>query len=306
MTYQPLNVKILPTESHREWFLKVLDYANAAPSIMHTKPWLYRMVADQLSVYRDRSKHISGFDENLHFMTVNAGLLLYYITITMKYFGLNPEVKTFPDLENPDLLADIRIKNEITPDDAIIEQFNVLRHPWRLVNNPDFDKANSKEFACQLKESIASDWITYCCECDSKDLAKIKKESSWNIDDIIAASPAEELKNNSDIIYPEALLDYRPYYTDALSHILLHTPQDNSMAWLQAGIELGQLQLKLKSHGLVGLVVPWKLEQPELQEKLSCIRDNNAYPQVIVRVYPAEKLGDLTTSPVQNLMYFRG
>lgn len=306
MKYQPLELRSNTSESHRERFLKVLDYANAAPSILHSKPWLFRMVGDQLSIYRDNEKHLEIFDKSLQFLTVNIGVLLHYIETAMRYFGLEPEIKTFPDLSNSDLIADIRIKNDKTPTHADLQKFNVLRKPWSLITEDNTRKNFDKKFVCGMRESICSEWIKMCCDCESKDLAKLTFDSELDLQPLFERYAISYILDDTEKIYPEALLDYRPYFSEAHAHILLHSPQNNTVSWLQTGRELGNVLLSLKQHGLIGMVVPWEMEYEKAREKLSCIRDTKNYPQLVVRVYAPEKVGDLSSSPVQNLMYFRG
>ncbi|WP_457653236.1 Acg family FMN-binding oxidoreductase [Rhodocaloribacter sp.] len=86
-------------------FKFLLNYAVLAPSAHNTQPWLFRISGDELELYADRTRVLAVIDPEDRELVMSCGAALFNLRIAMIHYGFVPVTHTFPDLEEPDLLA---------------------------------------------------------------------------------------------------------------------------------------------------------------------------------------------------------
>ncbi len=87
----------------------LLSYAVLAPSVYNTQPWLFRVAGPEAELYADRSRMLIAADTQGRHLTLSCGAALFNLRMGIRQFGYDPVVRTFPDLDVPDLLAYVRL-----------------------------------------------------------------------------------------------------------------------------------------------------------------------------------------------------
>jgi hypothetical protein len=86
----------------------LLNYAVLAPSGHNTQPWLFRVRANEVELYADRTRGLPVVDPEDRALVISCGAALFYLRTALRYFGREDEVDTFPDPGDPNLLARVR------------------------------------------------------------------------------------------------------------------------------------------------------------------------------------------------------
>lgn len=103
--------------SGREKLLFLLNYAVLAPSILNAQPWRFRVSDDAISVFADRSRLLSVADPDGRELTISCGAALFNLRIAARSFGYDCDVEILPSSEEPDLLAEVRVRPGPEPTD---------------------------------------------------------------------------------------------------------------------------------------------------------------------------------------------
>ena len=111
----------------------VLNYAVIAPSGHDTQPWLFRLNDDKVEMYADRTRGLAVVDPEDRALVISCGAVLFYLRMALRHFGHVGEVETFPDPEDPDLLARVRLgrEHEATEEEQRLFQVIPKRHSNR-------------------------------------------------------------------------------------------------------------------------------------------------------------------------------
>jgi hypothetical protein len=123
-----------PTTGTPEEQLKfILNYAILAPSSHNTQPWLFRIDADAIYLYGDRTRNLPVADPQGRELIISCGTALFNLRIALHHFGYVGKIKTFPDSTNPDFLASIELGYPIqeTTDEKLLFQAIKKRHTNR-------------------------------------------------------------------------------------------------------------------------------------------------------------------------------
>ncbi|MBO6576208.1 MAG: hypothetical protein JJ896_08815 [Rhodothermales bacterium] len=106
----------------------LLNYAVMAPSTLNTQPWLFTVNGDTIQIFADRRRGLSVADPDDRQLVISCGAALYHLKLAMRRFGRQPAVQTFPDLSRPDLLAVVRAGLPEDPAQAIVREFEAMKH----------------------------------------------------------------------------------------------------------------------------------------------------------------------------------
>ena len=90
----------------------LLNYAVLAPSNHNAQPWLFRIVSDGIEIYVDRTRALPVVDPEDRESTIGCGAALFNLRITLRHFGYEGVVQTFPEASKPDLLARVNFGRE--------------------------------------------------------------------------------------------------------------------------------------------------------------------------------------------------
>lgn len=87
----------------------LLHYAVLAPSGHNTQPWLFRLTGDAVDLYADRTRALPVVDPDDRELIMSCGAALTGLHLAVRHFGFQDELALFPDPENTDLLARLRL-----------------------------------------------------------------------------------------------------------------------------------------------------------------------------------------------------
>lgn len=105
----------------------LLNYAVLAPSGHNTQPWLFRIAGGEIELYVDRSRAVPELDPGDRELIMSCGAALFHLCVAMRHFGTEPVVRLFPDLDDPDLLAFIRLGEPLRPSLSDERLFEAIR-----------------------------------------------------------------------------------------------------------------------------------------------------------------------------------
>jgi hypothetical protein len=90
----------------------LLKYAVLAPSGDNTQPWLFRLSGNKVELYADRTRGLPVVDPEDRALIIGCGAALFYLRTALRHFGYAGEVEIFPDPDETDLLARVRLDRE--------------------------------------------------------------------------------------------------------------------------------------------------------------------------------------------------
>lgn len=98
--------------------LFLLNYAVLAPSILNTQPWRFRIMANKVELFADRTRLLPVTDPKGRELTISCGAALLNLRLAIRGFGYTYEMEVFPDTALPDLLARVILTSSQTPSDS--------------------------------------------------------------------------------------------------------------------------------------------------------------------------------------------
>lgn len=82
--------------------------ALAAPSILNTQPWRWRITDDVAELRADESRRLATLDPDGRLLVLSCGSALHHARVALAAEGVQVDVAHLPDGEDPGLLASIR------------------------------------------------------------------------------------------------------------------------------------------------------------------------------------------------------
>ena len=83
--------------------------AGHAPSIHNTQPWRWRLTADQMDLYVERSRVLEVTDPDTRLATLSCGAAVHHARVGLAARGWRATVFRMPNPADPDHLAQLRI-----------------------------------------------------------------------------------------------------------------------------------------------------------------------------------------------------
>jgi hypothetical protein len=87
-----------------------------APSVFNTQPWTWRVTGDTLELFADRSRKLDATDPEGRLLILSCGAALHHARTALAAAGWSATVERFPDDSRPELLARLRLGEEVPPD----------------------------------------------------------------------------------------------------------------------------------------------------------------------------------------------
>ena len=137
--------------SPNQKLLFLLKYAVLAPSNHNTQPWRFRIHGDVVDLYADRARALPVVDPDDRELILSCGAALFHLCIAMRRFGHEDDIQTFPEPDNPDLLARVKLGDrwQATEEHALFDAI-LLRHTNRM---PFFDRGVAASLLEDLGEA---------------------------------------------------------------------------------------------------------------------------------------------------------
>lgn len=293
----------------------MLNYAIMAPSIYNTQPWLFKVTGSEIAIYVDRARALPVSDPHGRNLVISCGAALYHLRIAIRHFGYEPVVRTFPDLDVPNLLAFIRLgeRKEVTPEE---ERLFMAIKKRRTIRSGFRDEAIPSGTMQQLRDSAVGegahmfalqdrneqqaliDLIREAYEIRQKDAPFMNEIQAWTnsgwadypINDMSYAAPppgAEALQASRMLrgLENEQLLmwndDIKPGHP---AFVVLATRGDGMASWLSTGQALARVLLTAADLGLNTSFLNQPVGIDSLRDRVRSLVGGELFPQVILRI----------------------
>ena len=111
----------------------LLEYAVLAPSSHNTQPWLWQIEFDEVTLRADRARAMPALDPQGRELIMSCGAALQHFRLATRYFGCATLLQLWPEGEDSDLLARVRIVHGRPPtdDNKLLFGFITKRHTHR-------------------------------------------------------------------------------------------------------------------------------------------------------------------------------
>ena len=104
-----MNTRVMPVGAlSAEQVRSVLVAATAAPSLHNSQPWRLCSTSAGIELYADRTRALPAADPDHRELVLACGAALLNLRLAIRALGFYPDVRTFPDPSQPDLLAIVR------------------------------------------------------------------------------------------------------------------------------------------------------------------------------------------------------
>ncbi|KYC41902.1 nitroreductase [Scytonema hofmannii PCC 7110] len=296
----------------------LLHYAVLAPSQYNAQPWLFKIAHETIELYADRTRALPVIDPQDRELTMSCGAALYNLRLAIRHFGYIDVVKTFPNPEDPDLLAHIWLgsRKEQTEEEFLLFATIKQRHTNRLAfqNKPIpetllsiMQKSVLEEGAWlhliqeqNLRNALA-DLIT---EGDRIQLANLhfrRELAAWihssrnathdgmpayaqSIGELLDfATPMTAHTNRTFDIGKGQAAKERELAAGSPVFTVLGTKEETTASWLSAGQALQRLLLLGQAVGVSASFLNQPIQVPELRPQLRNLLNTSGYPQILLR-----------------------
>ena len=294
----------------------LLNYAVLAPSGHNSQPWLFKIVGEEVELYADRTRALAVCDPEDRELVMACGAALLNLRVALRHFGYEGKVKTFPDKNEPDLLARVGFggKRKPTAEDGSLFHAIAQRHTNRMPFEPREipEKVLSKLKAAASKEDA---WLHFVLgESGRNKVADLVAEGD-NIQ--MANAPfrrelAAWMHRNRDVSH-----DGMPGFalglggvTSTLAPLIVRTfdfgkgqaAKDRQLAtgspvlavlgsdanapenWLSTGQALERVLLSARAEEVWASFLNQPIEVPELHARLREILGVTGFPQLLLRL----------------------
>lgn len=115
---------------------QALQAATRAPSLHNVQPWRFRCTPSSIELHADLARELPAADPDNRELYLACGAALLNLRLTIRGFGLYPDVRLFPEHRRPELLATVRPggRNMPTP----VERRLIAAIPRRRTNRRPF------------------------------------------------------------------------------------------------------------------------------------------------------------------------
>jgi nitroreductase len=282
--------------------------AGYAPSVHNTQPWRWKVGADRLDLYADRTRQLQIADPAGRLLTISCGGALQHARAALAVEGWASAVERLPDPADPDLLARITLssREEVTPDAMRLFQAARLRHTDRRpVSETPLDP---KQIEAVRRAATAEGVDLHVLTADQ--VIELGSASA-QADRIEVTDPEqrEELAywiggNRSGTGVPDASIPDSPTQTmvpgrdfvrggsleagqghdRAAKYVVLFGSGDEPVDWLRAGETMSAAWLAATELGLSVLPFSAVIEVPATRETLRRLLSFVGYPYLVLRL----------------------
>jgi len=291
--------------------------AVLAPSGHNTQPWRFAIGPECIDVYADRTRALPVVDPQDRELVISCGAATGIIEVAAQRFGYDVQVILFPDPDDSDLLARLKLRQDGAPDRMGSDLYNAIfnRRTTRLAFEPDpvpsemsaafetetkrFDVAFRLITADDDKQAIAGlvaqgDRIQFADRSFRHELASWVHSSTLGSRDGVSGAGF----GLPDVLSPLGQLVIRTFdlgngiaasdaakITEATPALaLLSSTSDTQDDWLNTGRALAHVLLVATSGGFTSSYLNQPIETPELRPKLRDISGIAEHPQILLRM----------------------
>lgn len=314
----------------RDQLRYLLNFAVLAPSIYNTQPWFFRIAGDALEVYADRTRLLRRFDPSGRELVLSCGASLMYLRVAMRRFGFDPVVKTFPQMDVPNLLASVRLGPAYEPDAEDVVLFESIRRrrprpdvhldapglSQRLADAVQQEGALMDIVQGQDRETL-SELVEEGIRLQTVDPELRKELATWM--PIVTGSGTgsaenpERLSGDGLIAHGARLVhnvnwgegkksDSRATPTSEPLLAVVSTRSENPFEWLAAGQALGRMLLVARDLDLHVSFLNQPVEVEALRHRLRELVGPERVPQIVLRLAQGDQGAPVPRRPLHDVL----
>lgn len=293
----------------------VVRAAIAAPSVHNTQPWYFAVRQGVIRLYADPRRKLPCTDPAGREMVISCGAALFNARLAIRHLGFAADVRPFPQVSRPGLLAEIRWARHAPPgpDEELLYRSIMRRHthqgpfaakPPPLVAADLIPAARQEQANLHIIYDTAQHrplaGIIGAAELTQRTSPGVAAETArWGRPQGTArrdGAPAAarcgqagglEFATRSFTDDTRQKLPARssPGTPNTLGVVALLTTQDDQRAsWLNAGQALQRLLLQAAAHKVWAAFHTQPLELPRTREQIRTGFTDGAYPQMLLRL----------------------
>jgi nitroreductase len=310
------------TGTPEEQLRAVVKYAVRAPSSHNTQPWLFRVAANEIALYADRSRGLPVVDPDDRELVISCGATLFHLRLALRHFGCGETVVVLPDPDDPNLLARVRLQGSHEPTDEEHALFGAIprRRTTRLPFPPRPIAANVLAalaaaaapegawlhfLAAPRLRDTAADLVAQGDRLQMTDPHFRRELAAWlrpnwsdrgdgmpgfafGFGDVMAALGPLVVRT-FDVGEGRAARN-RELALGSPALAVLGTAADGVRDWLAAGQALARVLLRAEVAGVTASFLNQPIEVPELRPSLQGLVGGTGYPQMLLRLgYKSQK-----------------
>ncbi len=296
--------------------LFLLNYAVLAPSGHNTQPWLFRIGSDFVDVIADRSRALAVVDPEDRELMMSCGAAAFHLKAALRHYGFDVDLEKFPDPQDSDLLARVRVSGRAEPSLTDHRLFMAIKK--RHTNRQSFEDREIPEIELRsMEDAVAAEGVTLDLLADDTSKGRLgeiiaegdrvqgqnrhfrRELSAWirtNVSKRRDGIPgyAVGVGDAMSLVGPLAVRTFdwgdgqaaRDEQLAKGSPILavLSTANDDPRAWLATGIGLDHVLLLAADYSIQASYLNQPLEIPQLRTRVASLLEHSAFPQIILRM----------------------
>ncbi|MEU7906129.1 Acg family FMN-binding oxidoreductase [Actinoplanes sp. NPDC049118] len=268
--------------------------ATAAPSLHNSQPWLFRIGGPAVEVHADPSRRLPVLDPDGREQLISVGAAIFTLRLAIRGAGYRCRSATFPDREEPDLVARVFVAGPAAATPAVealvaaVPHRHTNRFPFAHTPVPDdvldhlADAARREGATLTVappasRESIlrlareADQWLRvrpgYRAELARWSGTGVRHDGvpMWAVGpwDALEAVPIRDFAESVPL--PRPTEKFEPYPT----LLVLSTDGDDRADWVLAGQALQRVLLTATWQNLSTTPISQPVEVPELRRQLT-------------------------------------
>lgn len=297
--------------------------ALRAPSVFNTQPWRWRVSAGMLDLYADRERQLAVSDPDGRLLILSCGAVLHHARVALAAAGYRTAVARFPEPDNVDLLARIRITGQQRPDPHLIALDGAI--PLRRTDRRGFAEQPVPEPAIRsLRAAVEAEGAflhevrpgqmpmlavaTARAAEDELDDPAYRDElhhwthrPQWSGDGVPPATAVRPAPRRVPVRDhapgDDTVLDPGAGNDRGAAYAILFGPDDTPISWLRAGEALSALLLTAVLEGLSAAPLSDTIELAWPRTLMRDLLGGVGEPYLVVRVGIGPNPADLAPAP---------
>ena len=309
-------------------------YAALAPSSHNAQPWFFHLRREWIELVADRQRSLPVSDPEDRELVIGCGAALFHFCVAVEFFGHQPDVRPLPDIDDPDLLAAVRLGLPTTPSTEVQRLFAAI--PKRHTNRRPFHRRAPPASLVEKLQQLASAHDAWLHPVDGdrkEELASLiaagdriqmrdprfrQELAAWlrpNRDDNIDGMPgyAHGISNALSRMEPLIVRNFdqgdgraardRRLAEGAPLLAVLGTDGDGPRAWLAAGEALAHILLYACGEALSASFLNQPIEVARLRGDLKKLLGSNGAPQLILRLGYGDEVRPTPRRPLWQILH---